>query len=91
MEPKSYVAGSSADGTVSAGDSTQGGASVAGSVAVGIVVAALILLNGDSDVTNVGGPDAGLQSLTQYRDVFAAEVSAAAVVQAAPEIVNGAM
>lgn len=91
VEPKSYVQGSQSDATSAAGTSTTGGAAIAGSVAVGAVVAGLILLNGDSDVAD--GPEAGLRSLTAYKNQFAGEIVAqapapVAVVEAAPEVVG---
>ena len=86
VEPKSYVQGSKNDGTSDAQDSTQGGAAIAGTVAVGAVVAGLILLSGgDPDV--VSGPEAGLKPLSEYASQFAQEVSSRSSASA-PEIVD---
>lgn len=90
VEPKSYVQGSKNDGTSDAQDSTQGGAAIAGTVAVGAVVAGLILLSGgDPDV--VSGPEAGLKPLSEYASQFTQEVSissSSSSSPSAPEIVD---
>ena len=87
VEPKSYVKGSTSDATADAGNSTVGGASVAGTVAVGIVVAALLLLNKNTVTSE--GPEEGLLSLSAYKDTFASEIAARAPApapEAAPEV-----
>ena len=75
MEPKSYVQGTNADGTSDAQTSTQGGAAIGGTVAVGVVVAALILLQGDEELVSVSGPDANLKPLTVYASQFTSEIA----------------
>lgn len=74
VEPKSYVQGTKADGTSDAQTSTQGGAAIGGTVAVGVVVAALILLQGDEELVTVSGPDASLKPLSEYASQFTREI-----------------
>lgn len=74
VEPKSYVQGTNADGTSDAQTSTQGGAAIGGTMAVGVVIAGLILLQGEEELTTVGGPEANLKPLTEYATQFTSEI-----------------
>jgi len=76
VEPKSYVAGTKADQTSDAGSSTNTGAAIAGTVAVGAVIAGLLLVN-DSFNVDVG-PTGDFKTLSEYKAQFAEEVAVVA-------------
>lgn len=85
MEPKQYVAGTGGDVTPEAGASTTGAAAVAGSFAVGLVVAGLLLVK-DSSTVDVG-PVGDFETLSAYKTQFAAEL-ASATPPAAPALTS---
>ena len=74
VEPKQYVSDSNTSSNV-------GGPAIAGAVAVGLIVAGIrILSQGEADEV-VPGPDAGLQSLGAYAEMFTVKETPAVVVE----------
>lgn len=76
------MAGSKTDSAVGAGNSTFATASVAGSVAVGAIVAGLLLNSGPTTLDSIA-PAADVASLSQYSAQFASELG---LVTAAPTL-----
>ena len=83
VEPKTYVAGSTADATAAGANSTYGAAAVAGTFAVGAVIAGLLLVKDASTIDL--GPTGDFKTLTEYQAQFAAEFKAPA---AAPAVAD---
>ncbi|KAI3423813.1 hypothetical protein D9Q98_009649 [Chlorella vulgaris] len=84
VEPKTYVAGSSADGTSSGSQTTIAVASVAALGAAAAVVAGLVANSGPNDLSSLA-PEEGLKSLSEYSQLFASQAPAAA---SAPSLVD---
>jgi hypothetical protein len=74
VEPKQYVSGSKTDAAVGAGNETFATASVAGSVAVGAVIAGLLLNSGPASLDAVA-PTGDFVPLSTYASQFVAELA----------------
>ena len=79
VEPKQYVSDSNTSSNV-------GGPAIAGAVAVGLIVAGIRIISTDEAAEVVVGPDAGLQSLGAYAEMFAVKSAPAVEMEAAPAI-----